>query len=178
MKNFKPFFIFIFISSFLFTGCFGVSHKFQKVRDHLFTKLGKTLPADVEFSIGSISITAASWFVKNDSNDDMPERVLRHINHVQVGVYKNDPYYNASFDFHSFKSVSSELEKDGYKLIVCSVEGDEATAIFTEESDDEKLHKMFIINIDNKEVVLTEIEGELNEVLTEAVKNKKLDVNI
>lgn len=177
MKNFKLVFIFIFISSFLFTGCLGVNQKFENIRDNIFAKLGKNMPSEAEFAIGSVGIHAAGWLAKLDSHNNA-DKILRYIDNLQVGVYHNNSHFKSNFDLEYFKSLDRQMAEDGYKLIICSIEGNEATGIYVEDSNDEILHKMFIINYDNNELVLTEIEGNLNEVLAEAIKNKKMDVNI
>lgn len=178
MKNFKLFFIFIFISSFLFTGCLGVNHKFEKIRNSIFAKLGENLPSKAEFAIGSVGIYAAGLLAKLDPDNNNVAKMIRHIDNLQVGVYQYYSHFNSNFDLDYFKSLDRKMAENGYKLIVCSIEGSEATGIYVEDSNDDILHKMFIINYDNGELILTEIKGNLNEVLAEAIKNKKMDVNI
>ena len=166
MKSIKLFFILILTSSFLFSGCLGVNYKFEKIRDNIFARLGKNLNSEVELSIGSVGIWAAG-VIGNFESDD-----------VQLGVYQNYGNGRYKIDINYLKSLNKEMMDNGYKLIICSIEHNQATAIFADESSDETLHRMFIINFDHHELVLAEIEGDLNEALAEIIKNKKFDLNI
>lgn len=178
MKYSKSIFVFIFISGFLFTGCLGVNQKFERTRDKIFAKLGQSLSSETEFSIGSFGIFAAKIFVKFNSKSDQAEKMLRYIDNIQLGVYQNNSGVKSDYAFDSFKSFDSLMAGDGYKLIVCSIDGKDATGVYVEDSDDEVLHKIFIITFNNNELVLTEVEGNLNKVLAEVIKDKKLEVDI
>lgn len=178
MKSIKLFFILILTSSFLFSGCLGVNYKFEKIRDNIFARLGKNLNSEVELSIGSVGIWAAGVIGNFESDDDMAGKITHNIDNVQLGVYQNYGNGRYKIDINYLKSLNKEMMDNGYKLIICSIEHNQATAIFADESSDETLHRMFIINFDHHELVLAEIEGDLNEALAEIIKNKKFDLNI
>ncbi len=174
--NYKFSFLAIVLSAFLFTGCIGVNGHFKNIRNNIISYTGNEFNKDVEFSIGSIGIGLSKMIVKaSDEHEDAYE-MLKEIDGIQIGVYKNVSSNIHPININFIKSFDKEMTDNGYTYIVKTVEEDQATAIYVENSPDNEINKLFIISFDRDELTLVELEGNINGLVAAAIKNKRLQI--
>lgn len=164
----------ILLIALLFTGCFGVDRSFRGVRDYVLASSENQFDREFEFSFGSATIGMAEIAVNFADTEEPVGEILSEINSVQVGVYKNTSYVKNKSNFEELKFLTNKMKKAGWDCIVRSIERDEMAAIFVRVHDDE-LNQLFVISINDDEIVLAEVLGNLHKVIEVAIREKGLD---
>lgn len=88
MKSIK-YIIAILASSILFSGCISVDGYFKNVRDKVFSSVNGDFQREVEFAVGPAVLTLSSIAVSISDAPEITDDMLRKIERVQIGVYKN-----------------------------------------------------------------------------------------
>jgi len=174
MKKFltiSPFLIILF-SSTLFVGCFGVDGNFSSLKNKILSSTGNRYYTDVEFSVGSFGISIAKAVVKSDDNDREAKEILDNISHVQIGVYKN--HHSSSFNnsFQILKDIDSQMMENGWQYVVRSRCNKEVTGVYVKIVNGNELKELFVVNLDQRELTLVEVKGNLEKVLETAIREK------
>jgi hypothetical protein len=163
---------------FLLTGCIGVNRHFSEVKDKILGELGNEYKTEFQFSVGSAAIHISSWFVDLAADQEYMDDMLREISSVQVGVYNKVYGSDTEANFSMLESIDEEMYNKGWKYIVRSVERDELTAIYINSDPEELFHKMYIISLDNKDLVIVEINGDLKKVLSYAIEEQSFNLKM
>lgn len=160
----------------LLPGCIGVNRQFSEVKDKILGELGNDYKTEYQFSVGSVGITISSWFIDFAAREDYVDDMMREISSVQVGVYNRVEGSDTKADFGTLESIDEEMDSRGWKYIVRFIDGDELTAIYINAEPDAMLKKMYVINMNEDELVIIEVNGDLKKVISYAIKEKKFKV--
>jgi len=68
--------------------------------------------------------------------------------------------------------------QNGWKSIVIACDGDELSGIYIRKNTNEILDRLYVISLNNDELVLVEVEGDLKEVIATVIREKGLKVDI
>lgn len=165
------------VSIFLFAGCFGVDHNFSSIRNEILSAAGDNFHKDVEFSIGRAGIGIAKIFVKiHDENEDA-EKILRHVDEVQVGVYKNHYHSMPNDKFDLLESITYKMDHHGWQYIVKNYNRGEVNIVYVMKNSGYKLKKMFVVSLNRNELTMVEITGDLDKVITSIIREKGLGIS-
>jgi len=158
----------------LFTGCIGVDRSFRNMRDYVLSYSGNEFEKEFEFSFGSISIGMAELVLDFAETEEPIDEILSEIDNVQIGIYNNLSSSKVKSSLEELKFITNKMESAGWDCIVRSVNKDEMTAIFLKYNE-ETLNQLFVVSVNNDEVALVEILGNLNKVIEIAIREKGLD---
>ncbi len=164
----------ILLVALLFTGCIGVDRGFRSIRDYVLDPSNNQFEKEFEFSFGSVSITMAELVMNFADVEEPVDEILSEIHNIQVGVYNNDSGLKINPSFEELKFLTDKMKKAGWDCIVRSVERNEMTAVFVKAHNDE-LNRLFVISVNDEEVVLAEVLGNLHKVIEIAIREKGLD---
>jgi Domain of unknown function (DUF4252) len=165
--------IVIVFSALTFTGCFGVDDDFIKVKSLVMNSVEGRYHEDVEFSVGSVGISFARFVVSIDDNDQDAQAVLRNISGAQIGVYKRNRFTNAEFKFPSLKKLDQRMRDENWYNVVKHVDGKELTGVYIKYEDDE-INQVYVINIEDEDLTIVRVEGNLENLIEYAIKEKGL----
>ena len=161
----------------LFTGCIGVDRSFRGIRDYVLASSGTEFDKEFEFSFGSVSIGMAEIALNFADVEEPIDEILSEINSVQVGIYNSSSKKKFKSNFEELNFTTNKMKKAGWDCIVRSVDNDEMSAIFVKIHDGE-LNQLFIIVINDDEIILAEVLGKLHKVIEIAIREKGLDFAI
>lgn len=164
-------------ASFLLSGCIAVDGYFKNIRNKIFSSVEGDFHKEVEFSLGAAAITLSSVVVSFSDAPDFTDDMLRKIDRVQIGVYKNVDWRNYKPNFNSLKEITTELKEDDYECIVRSVEQNEMVAVMVKTEPD-RLKEMFVITLSDEELVITQIFGDLDELIEIVIREEGLNVEV
>ena len=176
----KSVFILIVTSFFLLTltGCIGVNRQFSEVKNKIMGELGDDYKTEFQFSVGSAAITVSSWFVDLAADEEYADDMLREISSVQVGVYNRIEGTKYRADFSTLNSIDEEMSKNGWKYIVRTIDSNELTIIYISADPEELLEKMYVINLNDDELVIIEVNGDLKKVISYAIEEKSFNLKM
>jgi hypothetical protein len=176
----KSIILLIAISLFLFTltGCIGVNRQFSEVKNKIMGELGDDYKTEFQFSVGSAAITVSSWFVDLAADEEYIDDMLREISSVQVGVYNRIEAARYKADFSILNSIDEEMRKNGWKYIVRTLESDELTTIYISADPEELLEKMYVINLNDEELVIVEVNGDLKKIISYAIEERSFNLKM
>ena len=159
------------------TGCIGVNRQFSQIKNKIMGELGSNYKTEFQFSVGPAMIHFSSWMVDLAADEEYVDDMIREISSVQVGIYEkvNDDIGNA--DFGTLKALDEHMVKNGWKYIVRSADGDELTAVYLSKDPEEVLKKMYIISLEDEKLVIVEVNGNLQKVISYALKEKSFKIN-
>ena len=160
------------------TGCIGVNRQFSEVKDKIMGELGNDYKTEFQFSVGSAAITISSWFVDLAAEQDYIDDMMREISSVQVGVYYKVEDSDAKVNFGTLQSIDEEMNNNGWKYIVRSIDNEELTAIYLSADPEEMLNRMYVINLSGEELVIIEVNGDLKKVISYAIEERNFDVKM
>ena len=103
--------------------------------------------------------------------------MLRKIDRVQIGVYENSDWRSYKPHFNSLREITSDLKDDGYECIVRTINSDEMTAVMV-KTNSEKLKEMFVVVVNENELVMTQIFGDLDELIEIVIREEGLNVEL
>ena len=161
------------LSALTFTGCFGVDRDFVKVKSMVMNSVDGDFHKDVEFSVGSVGLSFARLVVSIDDNDEDAKMILKNISGAQIGVYKKNHYASDEFKFSLLKDLDKKMLDDDWCGIVKHVDGNELTGVYVKYEDDE-INQVYVINIDNEDLTIVRVEGDLENLIEYAIKEKGL----
>jgi hypothetical protein len=157
----------------LLTGCFSVSSYFRDVRSDIIKQVDGEFILDTEFAIGPTLISLAGMFI---SSEDDPEAkaILRDISNVEIGVYKRVDASGGS-NYRVLQSIDKRMKKHGWRYIVRSCSKDEVSAIYVNRDIDQGINRMFIVSLDNNELAMIQLKGDINHAIETAVHDRGLN---
>ena len=159
MKN-KIFFLLFFFLPLFLSGCIGINEEFEEIRNEVLNNLDDDFRSEYQFSVGSVGITVSSWFVDAAADDDLPANILNDVSSVQVGIYKKIRGTSAP-DITTLRELEEEMMQKGWKSIVITCDKDELNGIYIRRNPIEALERLFVISLNDEELILVEVEGDL-----------------
>lgn len=156
------------------TGCIGVNTEFRKIRNHIFDKMDLDYNKQFEFAVGPAGLLLVGMFVSLADTDEPIDEVLRRVSRVQVGVYDRNKINLFHADYSDLKSFTDVMSENGWVYIVRSVQPDGLTAVFVRGDADEEFNQLFVIAVEDDEMVLVEIHGDLEKIIEIAIREKGL----
>ena len=170
-KFFVP--VILLLSASAFMGCIGVDSNFREVRSMVMSSTNEKFNKDIEFSVGPVGISLAKLIVKLNDDDEDASVILNNISEVQIGVYKKR-YSGKHYDYSFFRDIDNKMKEADWHFVVRHVEGNELTGIYVKYNDDD-INKLYVINIEDKELSIVRVKGNLENILTYAIKDKGFD---
>jgi len=161
----------------LFTGCLDVRDKFSDTRNKIIAHFGEGYKPEMSFAIGAGGIVVSSWIVGLAADEEYIDNMMREITGVQIQVYEK--ISDAGIPGYSvLNDLEENMNSSGWKSIVRSSDNGDLTAVYLSTNKDDYLKKLFIISCDDEELVLLEVEGNLTDVISTAIREKGLDLNL
>lgn len=164
-------------ASLLLSGCIAVDGYFKNVRNKVFSSVNGDFQKEVEFSVGAAAITLSSVVVSFSDAPEFTDDMLRKIDRVQIGVYKNLDWRSYKPNFNSLREITSDLRNDDYECIVRSIDRDEMVAVMV-KSNDNMLKEMFVVAVNDEELIMTQVFGDLDELIEIVLREEGLNVNV
>lgn len=164
----------ILLVALLSTGCIGVDRGFRSIRNDVLDPANNNFEKEFEFSFGSVSITMAKLVLNFADVEEPVDEILSEISSVQVGIYNNTSDVIIKPSLEEAKFLTNKMKNAGWNCIVRSVDRNEMTAIFVKVHDDE-LNQLFVISVNNDEVVLAEVLGNLHKVIEIVIRERGLN---
>lgn len=179
MKSIYVKLLLVVVLSSTLTGCFGVTGEFRALRNDILNHIDGNFTRDVEFGIGSVGISLASSFVALSDADDYVDDLLRQVSRVQIAVYENrNRRDNFKINSVLLKEISDKMTDSGWDYIVRSVERNEMTIVFVKSENVESIENLFIIALNDDELVMAELYGDLNEAIGIAIRENGLNLHM
>ncbi len=162
--------ILVFVS-FSLTGCFRVNRGFKNLRNIVLEETPIEFQKHVELAVGSGTLGLANVFVSlsDDPEGRMAHRIINQISRVQVGVYEKRNWKDENLKFSHLKNITDKITGKDWKFLVRSVNYDEMAAVFYKENDDYEIRQMLVIGMEDDQLFIVEIMGDLNDVIEIAV---------
>lgn len=160
------------------TGCIGVNRQFAEVKNKIMGEFGDKYITEFQFSVGPALIHVSSLFVDLAADQDYIDDMLREISSVQVGVYNKIGDSEHSPDLSMLNSIDDEMSNNGWKYIVRTLERDELTTIYISADPEELLEKMYVINLNDEELVIIEVNGDLKKVISYAIEERSFNLKM
>jgi hypothetical protein len=159
-------------------GCIGVNRQFSEVKNNIMGAVGNNYKTEFQFSVGSSAITISSWFIDLAADEEYIDEMMREISSVQVGVYNIVEGSAAGSNFATLQAIDEEMNNKGWNYIVRSADGNELTAIYLSDDPGELLNKMYVINLNDEELIIIEVNGDLKKVISYAIEEKEFNIRI
>ena len=159
------------------TGCIGVNRQFSQVKDKIMGELGSDYKTEFQFSVGPALIHVSSWLVDMSADEEYIDDMMREISSVQVGIYNKIDENKDEANFSTLIALDDHMKKSGWKYIVRTADGDELTAVYISNDPEEVLKKMYVISLEDEKLVIVEVNGNLQKVISYALKEKKFKIN-
>ena len=160
----------------LMPGCINVNKEFSEVTDRLISNMGDDYKTEFQFSVGEVGITVSSWFIEFAAREEYIDEMMREISSVQVGVYKRLEDSDRKTAQRTLESIDEEMHSRGWKYLVRTIEGDELTVIYLNPNPDIMLEKMYVINVNEDELIIVEVNGDLKKVISYAIEEKNFKI--
>ena len=109
------------VASLLLSGCIAVDGYFKSMRNKVFSSVDGEFQKEVEFSFGAGAITLSSIAVSLSDAPEFTDDMLRKIDRIQLGVYRNRNWKNFKPNIASLREITSDLREEGYEYIVRSI---------------------------------------------------------
>lgn len=161
---------------FYFTGCYDVNSEFKNIRNHLLRGVKDSFEKDQEFALGGTSLSLARMFMKDSVNAGENKLLIESISELQIGTYKRKNI-GSSLDFEQFSKLCKIMESGGWLKIVKNHNKNDVSAIFLKPTKNQQLERMFIMSMNQNELALTEIKGELDNLFGIVLRDKVLKVD-
>jgi hypothetical protein len=162
----------------MLTGCIGVNRQFSEIKNKIMGDLGDDYKTEFQFSVGSSLIHVSSWFVDLAADEEYVDDMIREISSVQVGVYNRIEGASHNSGFRTLISIDEEMTGNGWKYLVRTIDRNELTTIYISADPEELLKKMFIINLNDDELVIVEINGDLKKVIAYAIEERSFNLKM
>jgi hypothetical protein len=167
----------LFFLSLFLHGCIGINDDFAEIRNAVLENLDDNYRSEYQFSVGSVAITISGWFVDAAAEDDLAPEIIDNVSSVQVGIYKK--IRNTSYpDIATLRELEDEMQQKGWKSIVLTCDRDELNGIYIRSNPVETLDRLFVISLDDDELILVEIEGDLKELIATVIREKGMNLEI
>lgn len=169
--------VIIISTSILLSGCIAVDGYFKGMRNKVLSSVDGEFHKEIEFSIGAAAITLSSIAVSFSDAPEFTDDMLRKISRVQIGVYKNYDWKNFNPNVESLKQLTEDLRDDNYEFIVRSIKRDEMVLVSV-KNDDYEIREMFVVVANTDELIMTQIFGNLGELMEIAIREQGLNVEV
>jgi Domain of unknown function (DUF4252) len=170
----------IVLSSFMLSGCWGMDHNFIEVKDSILSQIchNNRFRINAEFGLGSIGLAAARTVVGFSHHKDarFARELLSDVSSVQVGVYENihkDGNLNMAF----LRKLDAKMNNYGWNCIVKNYDHREASCVYI-KYDGEEITNLFVISIEQDQVALVDVEGNLTRAALTAIREKNINVDL
>jgi hypothetical protein len=130
---------------------------------------------EIEFAVGPAGLLLAGMVIKFSDADEIADDIVRQISRVQVGIYNNKPGSEFDASFSSMTEMIDMMSDKEWECIVRSKSSRELTYVFV-KYDEDFLNQIFVINLNDREMILTEVNGDLAEVVEIAIREKGLNI--
>ena len=94
-----------------------------------------------------------------------------------MGVYKKLRGTDSP-DMNTLRDIENKMSESGWKSIVKTCDKDKLAAIYVRKDRSETLNRLFVISLDDNELVLVEVEGDLKEAISTVIREKGMEINI
>lgn len=156
----------------LVLGCAGVDGNFCRVRDLVLQSTGaREIVTEFQIGLGPGLLWLGGTVARLALGDDDAAGLLLDIHAVQVGVYRLRGETREARRIPA--ALVHRLTKRGYEPIVKVSARNEATLVFA-RMHKERLQALFVVALDEEELVLAEVRGRLERVVEEAVRSRGL----
>lgn len=159
-----------------FSGCIGVNGNFKRVRDNVLVNIDGKTEKVIEFSLGPSGMMFASIITSLAVEEQYVDDLIRQITKIQVGVYERKNFSASSF--RMLRDLSSEMSEQGWDYLVRSYDHGNLTAVFTQSDDSDNIHSLFIVALENDEMFLVELKGNLSRMIEIAVRENGLKFDL
>ena len=176
MKN-KFLFLPILLLPLFLNGCIGINGEFAEIRNTVIRNFGGEYESEMHFSIGSAGITVSSWFVNAAADEDFAADILDDVSSIQVGIYRKLSGTDSP-DMNTLREIEILMSEIGWKSIVRTCDNEELAAVYVRKNPSETLDRLFVIRLEDNELVLIEVEGNLKEAISTVIREKGLRTNI
>ena len=180
MKNLKTVvlpIVLIALSSQMISGCIYSRELAQSKRiiENGYPDLD--LDRKITLAIGPRLLHSAGWIARRVPEEEafLAGNVLKHIDRVKVAVYDVD-YYDA--ESRSSNSAVVDFEKNGWTLAVRSNEDDESVWVLYREDSRANVRSIKVVVLSEDELVIARVEGMLNDLLDEVVRDQDIIKNM
>ncbi len=177
-KNIVTLIILATVVPFLTTGCLTVDRNFVEIRNDILSSVDGEFVTDVQFGVGSVMLGIGSTFVKASDDDDFAAAILDDIDDVMIGVYKRKDNSTNVGDFSLLKKIDKKMMSNGFVYLVKSRTDNKLCAVYVSKTASEHLNKIFVVSLDEQELVIVKVRGNLDRVIAEAVKEKGMNINL
>jgi hypothetical protein len=164
-----------FILAIILTGCFGVNRDFKEIRDNVIDIVGSRVKKNIEFGVGAAGLALAGSFIRFAEEDDLPADIISYLDAVQIGVYEN--YFpSPNKKMREFRDFCNKMSDLGWQFIVRSIDEENMSLVFVKNDLGDGINELLVITNDNNELVIATMEGELEEIVEVAIRNKEFGV--
>lgn len=163
------------VATLFVSGC--TSFELTRVRNDLARQAPEARIGDgYAMSFGNVSLGLARWItgLSDDEDGEIAQAVLSEVRRVQFGRYT----VNGSFDAATLQMpgrLRSYLERDDWYHLATIREDSEAVWVVYKEEDGLVVDLLAVV-LDEEELVLAKISGDLNAVVTAALSQDDLDI--
>lgn len=159
------------------SGCIGVNSEFRKIRNHVFEKMNLDYSKKFEFSVGAAGLALAGTFVSFADTDEPVGEIISNISRVQIGIYDRRDINLFSADAEDLNDFVNAMEEQGWQYIVKSLQHDGLTAVFVDGDAEYEINEIFVVAVEDDEMVLAEVHGNLEGVVEAAIRGRGLNFN-
>jgi Domain of unknown function (DUF4252) len=150
-------------------GCFG-GPEFSGIRHDLESQLpGASFQKNVELSFGPVMLTLARVVTAVIPGAREARPWLRGVSRVQVGVYES--HIDSIAELHMPKRLQSLID-DGWETAV-RVRDDHEAVWLLYRPDGEKVREIFVVVLNNDELVLVKARGHLERLVAAALDESR-----
>ena len=169
MRKILILFPLIFITLFL-TGGFSADANFKSIKNITLNELGKEFETDAEFSLGGFEIWILDGLAGFIEDDEIATTFLSSVSGIQIGVYKRNSNGNLFPQKNLLTKIDKQMNRKGWKYVVKSFESNEMSAVYINKDSEIMLKELFVVNVDNSEVTIVHISGDLEKIIEAAIK--------
>jgi hypothetical protein len=130
---------------------------------------------EIEFAVGPAGLLLAGMVIKFSDSDEIADDIIRQISRVQIGIYNNDHGNDFDWSFSSLTELVDVMSDKDWECIVRSKNSNELTSVFVKYEDD-FLNQIFVVTLNEQEMILAEVNGDLAEVVEIAIREKGFNV--
>ncbi|MHB1688073.1 MAG: DUF4252 domain-containing protein [Ignavibacteriaceae bacterium] len=162
----------VILFSFFVAGCYDVDGNFLQIKNEILSSTGNHFNKDVEFSLGSVSMSLAFAVIKLNGDDADGKDIIKNISSLQIGVYKNRNHSLPGRSYDLFERINDTMDRQGWENFVRETNNGELTLGYVKYNQGDKLNKMFVVSLNKEELTLVEMRGDMGKVIVSAIKGK------
>lgn len=131
---------------------------------------GTRLEPEVTFSLGRFSLGLVKGLSRlgDDEDGEHASRILSHLRRIEIGVYELVPTGAEAANLGLPAALEQELRRQGAEVLVRVRDEGEQTLVFF-EPEGEAIRTMYVVALDDTELVLLRLQGRLDHLLAEAL---------